>query len=256
MILSRRVALNGNQLDQIDSAIVIRKIEAGTTKRTVNATAMMGGSGQRITAQHWDTLEVSVTFAIDIHKKALADRREVFDDVIAWAMQKGWLTVNWLPDKGLRVDEVVLPASGDLFEWTNDFTIVFRAYAVPFWQDDTATTATGASITVPGQVETVCDAEITNGSGSTINTLSVGVGDSSMSFTNLGLADGERLVIGHGDDGMLYIRIYTGASYYRRVMDKRTGGSSDDLYVKPGARSITVTGGTVTKSISCRGRYV
>ena len=76
-----------------------------------------------------------------------------------------------------------------------------------------------------------------------------------MSFTELGLEDGEKLVIGHGDDGLLYIRIYTGSNY-RQARDKRTGGSSDDLYVKPGARSITVTGGTVTKSISCYGRYV
>lgn len=256
MILSKRVALNGVQLDQIDNSIVIRRVDPGVTHESVQAVSLMGGAGQRITGEHWDTLEVSVSFAIDIPKKQLAARRAVFDQVIAWALAKGWLTVNWLTGKRMHVDKVVIPDSGDMFAWTNDFTIVFRAYAVPFWTDDEATEATGSSITVPGNVETVCDAEITNGSGSTIDTLSVGVGDSSMSFTNLGLADGERLVIGHGDDGMLYIRIYTGESYYRRVMDKRTGGSSDDLYVKPGANAITVTGGTVTKKISCLGRYV
>lgn len=256
MILSKRVALNGQQLDQVDDSIVIKRIDTGATKETLNATAMMGGAGQRITTQHWDTLDVSVTFAIDIPKKQLAARRAVFDQVTAWALQKGWLTVNWMTGKGIRVDKAMIPSGGDMFDWTNDFTIVFRAYAVPFWTDDETTEATGSSITVPGNVETVCDAEITNGSGSTIDTLSVSVGDSSMSFTNLGLADGEKLVIGHGDDGLLYIRIYTGESYYRRVMDKRTGGSSDDLYVKPGANAITVTGGTVTKKISCLGRYV
>lgn len=256
MILSKRIALGGIQLDQVNSAIVIRSIDPGVPKESIGAVDMMGGFGQRVTNQHWETLEVSVTYAIDIPKKQMADRRAVFDAVNRWALAKGWLTVNWMTGKRMWVDKVVIPGSGDLWNWTDDFTIVFRAYAVPFWTDDTATETTGESITVPGNVETVCDAEITNGSGSTIDTLSVGVGDSSMSFTNLGLADGERLVIGHGDDGMLYIRIYTGASYYRRVMDKRTGGSSDDLYVKPGANAITVTGGTVTNKISCFGRYV
>ena len=134
---------------------------------------------------------------------------------------------------------------------------------MPFWQDSTATTEEIAAadentgtITVPGEEETVCDAEITNASGSTIDALTVTVGSSSFEFSGLGLADEERLVIGHGDDGILYIRKYTGTSYFVRVMDKRTGGSADDLYVQPGDNTITITGGDVTATVSCYGRYV
>ena len=256
MILARRAALGGNQLDQVDASIVIRGIDPGTTKETVQNVNRMGGSGRRITGRHWDTIEASVTFAIDIPKQQLADRREVFDKVIKWALDKGWLTVNYMTGKRLWVDSVELPSSGDLFNWTEEFTITFRADAVPFWQDATATTSTGASITVPGVVETVCDAELTNGSGETIDSLTVQIGSSSMTFSSLGLADGERLVIGHENDGTLFIRKYTGESYFVRVMDKRTGGSADDLYVKPGANSITVSAEDVTWSVSCCGRYV
>lgn len=261
MKLSRRIALNGSQLDAVDPSVVIRSIDPGVPHESISAVSRMGGSGQRVTGQHWEYLETAVTYAINLPKEQLAERRAVFDSVNDWALQKGMLTIPFMGEKHVAVDKVVIPDSGDLREWNGEFTITFRAYAVPFWQDDTATTATIAAadesagtITVPGQVETVCDAEITNASGSTINTMSVAIGDSVMNFTDLGLANGEKLVIGH-NGAMLYIRIYTGASYYRRAMDKRTGGS-DDLYVKPGANAIAITGGAVTATVSCRGRYL
>ena len=263
MILSRRVALNGNQLDQVDSRIVIRSVDLGEPQENVTAADLCGGYGQRITSQHWQMLEVTVAWAMDIPKKQLSARKEVFDKVNKWALQKGWLTVNYITGRRMRVDKVIVPGSGDLWEWTNEFKITFRAYGVPFWQDSTATTETIAAadensgtITVPGMIDTVCDAEITNASGSTINTMTVTVGSSSFEFSGLGLADEERLVIGHGDDGVLYIRKYTGSSYFVRVMDKRTGGSSDDLYVSPGDNAITITGGDVTATVSCYGRYL
>ena len=256
MKLSRRVALGGTELDQVDPSIVIRSIEIGTPKENVQAVSRMGGSGQRITGRHYDTAEVTVEFAIDIPKRRLADRREAFDKVIKWAMNAGWLTVNYMTGKKLYTEVAVLPGGVDIWNWTDGYTITFRAYAVPFWQDATATTSTGASITVPGIAETVCDMEVTNGSGATVDSLTVQVGGSSMSFTGLGLEDGQRLVIGHEDNGTLYIRKYTGASYYVRVMDKRTGGSADDLYVTPGTNAITVSGENMTWSVSCRGRYV
>ena len=255
MKLSRRIALGGQQLDEVDAAVVIRSIDTGATKETVQAVAMMGGSGQRVTGRHWDTIDVSVNYAINIPKKRLAERRAVFDAVNAWAMAKGWLTVNYMTGRRLYVDSVTLPSSADLWEWAEEFTITFRAYAVPFWQDTTATVSTGASITVPGMVETVCDAELTNGSGSTVDDLTLTIGTSSFVFTNLGLGNGKKLKIGHQNDGTLYIRRYTGDATFVSAMDKRTGGSSDDLYAMPGARTITVSASGVTWSVSCRGRY-
>ena len=49
MILSRRVALGGVQLDEIHEAIVIRSIDPGVPNETINAVERMGGAGQRIT---------------------------------------------------------------------------------------------------------------------------------------------------------------------------------------------------------------
>lgn len=262
MILSRRVALNSIQLDQVDESIVIRSIDPGAPKENIQVVNRMGGFGQRITGKHWESIDVAVTYAIDIPKRQLADRREVFDKVNAWAMTSGWLTINYMTGMRLYVDSVTVPSSADLWEWTEEFTITFRAHEVPFWQKDTTTTKTLATtdsgsgtITVTGTAPTVCNAEIKNESGATIDTLSVQIGSSSMSFNSLGLADNETLVISHADNGTLSIRIRNGSAY-RTAMDKRTGGSADDLYVNAGSNLITITGGTVSATISCFGRYV
>lgn len=261
MILSRRIALDGVELDQIDEAVVIQSIDPGTPTENVSAADRMGGWGQRITEEHQQVLEARVSYGINIPKRQLAQRRQVFDAVNAWALQKGWLTINWMEGRRMWVEKAVLPGSGDLWDWTATFTIAFRAYGVPFWQDSTATEATIAAedegegtITVPGLTETVCDARITNVSGSTIDTMTVAIGMSIFSFTGLGLADGEVLEITHDETGILIIRIYTG-EMVRTALDKRTGGS-DDLYVRPGSNAIAITGGNVEATVSCFGRYV
>lgn len=261
MILAKRIALNGNQLDAQDTSIVIRHIDPGVPKESVSAVSLMGGSGQRVTMQHVDTLEVSVTFAIDKPKKRLADRRTVFDKAVKWASQKGWLTVNWMASKRMRVDKVVYPSSGDLWNWTDDYTIVFRAYGVPFWQDDTATTVTDTlsastaktkTLTAPGTAPTVADVEFKNTSGSACTTFAVEIGGKTMELTGLALAQNESLIISHGTDGIL--RITEGG---RNAYGKQTGGGLEDLYIQPGDNSIKVTAATAGNlTLSCYGRYM
>ena len=263
MILSRRVALNGIQLDQQDVSVVIRGVDPGTPKKTVNTVSLMGGAGQRVVSRHWDDIDVAVRYAIDIPKRQLQARQTVFDKVNAWAMAGGWLTVNYMSGKRLYVDDVNVPDAADLWNWTDEFTINFKARAVPFWQDATATTKSlsvsaecGGTFTVPGLVQTVCDVTVKNEDEETINALTVLAGQNSLSFSGLGLEPNEELVIGHGTDGLLSIRIRTDGTVYRSALDKRTGGSADDLYVNPGEITVLIEGGVVSAELSCYGRHV
>lgn len=254
MILSKRVALGGTQLDSLHAGIVVLGVDPGTPEESISTVSRMGGFGQRVTGEHWETIDITVTYGINLPKKQMQQRKQIFDSVNTWALGKGWLTVNWMPGKRLYVDKVILPSSGDVWDWTKQYDIIFRAYGVPFWQDDTATTSTGSSINVPGMVQTVCDVEVENSGSSTIDSLTVTVGNSTMTFSSLGLAASEVLKIGHTENGLLTIRIYETAYTYRDAMAKRTGTSADDLYVNPGSNSITVSAGS--KSVSCFGRYV
>ena len=252
MILSRRVALGGTQLDSLDNSIAILDVQAGVPHENVNTVNRMGGFGQRVTSQHWESLEVRVTFSIDINKKELTSRRAVFDKAMKWAIDGGWLTTNQMSGKRMYAEKVVLPSGGDMWNWLAQYTIIFIAYGVPFWQDATATSDVSGVLTVPGILQTVCNAEIENNGSSIIDSLTVTAGNSSMVFSSLGLAAGETLKIGHRNDGTLWLRIYNNNTY-RSVLDKRTGGSADDLYVDPGARIVSATSGTAT--FTCYGRY-
>lgn len=234
MILSRRCALDGVQLDEIDEAVVIQSIDPGTPAESMSAVDRMGGWGQRITAQHWQTLEVRVTYGINIPKRQLARRREVFDAVNAWALRKGWLTVNWMEGRRMWVEKVILPGSGDLWDWTAEFTITFRAYGVPFWQDELpaqAVSGTAASgrvwITPGGNTESVLDVSFRNMSGMIINNFWVQTGGRRITLGALRLGGNETLTISHRTDGLLQMRIGDVSVY-----DRYTG--ADDLIVKAG----------------------
>ena len=238
MILARRAALNGEQLDEIHDAIVIRRIDPGVTKETVQAVSRMG-AGQRMTGEHWDTLEAAVTFAINLPKRKIEERREVFDAAKNWALQKGWLTTNEMPGKRMFVDKVIIPGGGDMWEWLNEYTIGLRAYNVPFWQDETpAEVKSGIqnsgsfAITVNGNVESVLDATFQNKSGATINNFWIEANGNRITLSGLGLGGSETLAIHHGTDGLL--RILKGST---DVYEKYTG--ADDLYVKPGSAAVT-----------------
>lgn len=244
MKLSRTVRLGtgGEQLHEVDDAVVITGVDTGAPTKTTSTTTKMGGWGQRITGEHWETLDCTVSFAIDIPRRNLARRREVFDAVRTWALKTEgtYISTNQMPKKRLLVDRVEFPGSGDLFEWTNSYDIVFKAYSVPFWQDASQTSVTKATITkgsvtlvVPGDVTTVAALTFKNKSGKTINNFSATIGENTMSFKNLELPGSGELAIGHTSAGRLLIRI-DGSS----VMSKRAG--ADDFYVEPGTNTVTI----------------
>jgi len=256
MILSRRIALDGVQLDELDSRIVIRSIDPGLPKESVSAVNRMGGVGQRVTAQHWETLDVTVSFAMDIRKRELAARKALFDLVMDWADRKGWLTVNYIPGRRVYVDKVIPPASGDLWEWDAEYTITFRAYNVPFWQDEAPSSATmdGAAsgsiaLDVPGQMETPVDAVFENISGKVIQDFSISAGGKTLNLAGVNIPADGVLRISHGTDGLL--RATVGET---SVYGKITG--SDDLVCGPGSVTVSFTATRAGKlTVSATGRY-
>ena len=239
MVLSHRVALNSVQLDELDSRITVDNILEDTGKDTINAVGFGGRDGQRLTQRRRDYLDVTIKFKIDIRKHFMSEREEVLEAVNAWAMAGGWLTVNYKPGRKLRVVCVKLAAVGDAWEWTRQYEITFRAYGVPYWQEENAASVTfrgnSGVLTVNGTAPTVAEVEFGNTSGGTINALTISCGASQMTFGSLGLLSGEVLVIDHDDTGLLRIRICSVTGVYRSAMAARTASSADDMFVNPGA---------------------
>ena len=231
MILRRRVALGGVQLDGVDDRIVISGIEDRPAVETVSAQATAMGYGQRVTEMRRDYKEVAVRFRIWATKDDMAARSEVLEKANKWAYGAnggGYLTLGHRPGRRLRVVLFQAAAPSDIYNWTDEYTIVFRAYGVPFWEDDTETytfgrsAATGQfSLTVPGNTETVCDISVLNVSGATINNLEVTVYGQQMEFKSLGMGGNQRLNITHIDTGKYsYLDVTLGNS---SALRRRTG---------------------------------
>lgn len=259
MILSRRVALNGQNLDELHGSIVISGIEFHAPSENIQTIGRVSGTGLRVVSQRYESLEAVIRWAMDVPKTNLFLRRQIYESVVCWAMRTGWLTVNFAPGRRMYVDKTVLMDPGDLRNWTDEYTITFRAYSVPFWQDEipmevSKTSYSGGSfnIYVPGAFRTVADVEFKNTSGSTLDTFSIGVGGNTISLTGLGIANNGTLKITHGTDGLLKILAGSSSAY-----SKRSAGSADDLYCEPGTAGVSVTTQRAGNlKVSVYGRYI
>ena len=245
MILKRRVALNGKQLDSIDKRIVISGVEPGNGKENFSATNSANGFGSRVTSQYRTMLDIVVKFMLLERGRSvtgMTERSKLLEQVNEWAANGGVLTVNYKPKRRLNVILVQAPGEGSLWDFSKEFSLTFRAYDIPYWEDEDAniksfggTSPSGSSsIGVEGSVKTQCDVEVRNVSGMTINRVAATVDGNQMSFTNLALAANETLVIDH-DKGLVRIRIRNTSGGYRNAMAKRTG--ANDMTARPGTRS-------------------
>ena len=263
MILSRRVALNGAQLDEIDELgrIVVGAIEEQDGSEAVTTTPLARGNGQRVTDMRRNTLDVTVHFSLWIHKEDLQARAELLEKVNAWAAgaNNGTLTVNYRPDRQLKVMLAQAPGGHDMRAWTNDYTITFRAYTSPFWEDAaelkaySPIAASGAMwFPVSGNTSTFADVTVTNRSGMLLNNIRVTVAGQTMSV-NVSLNAGESLVIEHLDNGKYrFLRVRKGES---SVLHLVTG--ADDFVVQPGQNHLSFSASrAVQVTVSTRGRYL
>jgi hypothetical protein len=265
MQLRHRVALGGVQLDEIDPSIIIKGVEEAAGKDTVGAVSTATRDGQRVTGRRRDTLDVTVRFGINLRRDQLQRRSDVFELVNAWAAPGGVLTVNYKKGRRLRVVCVQAPGAGDMWKRTNEYTITFRAYAVPYWEQATAISAqtgTGSSgsaqLTVEGSAETVAEVTLANKSGALIQTATITIGGKVMKFEALGLAGNESLVIDYTNDAIQRIRIRNASGSFRSAMISRIPASSvDDFKVSPGVVSCSFTAQRACQmTVSARGRFV
>ena len=260
MITRKRAALDGVWLDEVHEAVVIRSIESGDGKTGISAVSSAAGNGQRITGYRRDTLDVTVKFGIDIKRGDMEGRTEALEAVNAWAAAAygsgAWLTVNYKPGRRIRVVLAQAPGEGSAWDWTKEYSIVFRAYGVPFWEDEEEKTADigsggalSGSFRIEGSAPAGVSVTLENISGAEIKRIgAVTVNGNTMGFTSLGLMAGEALVIDHGASGLLRIRIRSADGVaFRSAMGKRTPESADDFTALPGE-----TGAGLTSERACR----
>lgn len=269
MILSRRVALDGVQLDEADERILIQRISTENIKGSASAVGRLNRDGSRRTGGARETLDVVVQFTIRAYGRYMEERESVLEAANAWAARAlsvgRWLTTSTRPERKIRV-RLETPATMDnARDATATFKITFRSYGVPYWVDTDDARGSGVSgsgisgsLTLPcgGSARTAADVTLENTSGATINTATVTAGSSKIELSGLGMNAGESLVMDHDSEGILRIRIQNGSSY-RSALSCRTAGSADDLYIWPGQNTVSFTAQRACRARAwARGRYL
>ena len=264
MILRRRAALDGAQLDAADSRILIQGIDIQAGKESLSTASPGGADGLRMTARKRDSLDILIRFSINEKSYRPANRAEVLEKAMSWAAKGGWLTVSYKTGRKIRVIPAQYPGEGDILNRENQYNITLRALGVPWWQEASPTpaTQTGVSswtgtLSVNGNQPTFLEFSFLNTSGSTVDTLSISCAGTSYQFASLGLAAGETLECDHLDDGtkcLQRIRIKNTSNAYRSALGKRSG--SDELTALPGNNTVIFSaGGAGTLTMTAAGRY-
>ena len=266
MILKRRVSLNNAQLDELDDRIIITGIDEAAGKASISASGTANNDGQRITQIRRDTLDVTIKFSLNIKNDNMAARSALLERINLWATGGGWLRIGHKPDRMLLVTLAQAPGAGDMFNWTNEFSIVFRAYSVPFWESESQTIVNsgvaasgGLWMSVPGNTRTVLKLNAENRSGAVINNIRIVTVQNgqanAIQFSGLDLRGGQTLTIDYNQTQSLFVvRNRIGNT---SVMSKKTAGSADEFVVSPGTLNVQWSADrAIMMQAVCRGRYL
>lgn len=244
------VLLNGVSLLSLDENIIIRDISYQPPEIEHTVTALAGRNGGIVTGKRKAESSVVVTFGL--YAYSTQARNKALQTVVSWAKNGGILETSDRPDQYLDCVCTGLPSVNSVVGWTDDLSITFTAYAMPFWQSldcvRIAATSSNSPVStfIPGNDKTLVDAVLT-ATGS-VTEITVTAGETSITLSGLTLSSGDVVTISH--DSNYLIRIRKGND---SLLANRTSLSSDDLEVMCGqVNSFSVSSG-VTAEFSVKG---
>lgn len=258
MVTRYEVWLNKKSLSAIDPAIYIRDISYEAPVFTQTANEINGHDGQRMTNRHARSTTVAVGF--EIHEPDTARRQDICRKIQMWAAQGGNMTTNDRPGQQLRVICDNPPVISSTLKWTQPLRMTFTAYEQPYWEDEYPRRATvdaankQKTLYAPGNgAPTRVEVEVKNGSGTSVDALTLKAGGTTFEFVGLGLASGETLMIGYDENALLHAKVGEVSK-----LGCRTPSSDDDLMIRTGKMenvSIEAPAG-VSATFKARGLYM
>ena len=257
MITRYRISLFGTQLDQLlqsderfKDRLVILNIGYTEPGYSMNIETPGDSDGGVIARKYRQKATVTVTFGLYIY--STADRYEACELVKTLCTKGGTVMTSDKPGKALYncVCEQY-PEIDSSRDWTAPLTMVFSAYAFPFWVNtaDSVKSITGkktsAALSVPGNAPRAnVTAEITalaNFSKPKDNavTLRVDVGSTNLQFSYQ-FANNNLIVIDYDSYNNLRVRLYDNATSRKLItslLPYMLPKSSDRLIATPGSNN-------------------
>lgn len=280
------VKLGAASLSALSDKIIVRDIVEEPYEEEIYKAPKAYSPGQRVSKKVRRSLSVRVVFVV--RERNPQKRAEILNSIASWAVSDTTLEVNYRTvtkvtdsgytyTEGRQLSRVVLtepPALDSANKWTQDLSMTFTAFDVPYWEDlsrygysfSASTLDVMNRYSYSGTIynngtapETPVEMQITNDdSSSVLQSMNIRVGDYRFYLEELDVDPGYELIIEYDDDtGVLVInRIATTGSKASRL-SCRTADSNDELIAQPGANSVQITANVpVSGYIYVRGRYL
>lgn len=257
MISRYSISLNGNELSEIDERLLILDVSHQDSGITREQFKVANRDGARLYDEYREKISVAVTFELRIY--SISERQSVLQSIVAWAKNGGKLRTNDMD--GVYLDCICeqLPSIQSVKKWLDPLTVVFSAYAFPYWQDEDPAIASltgrnsGGSIDVPGTAKKAYASVAVTSKAGTVTSLTIHVGSTAISLSGISIAKNKTVIVDYDKNRILHITS-DGVS----LLSKRTGASSDDLYALCGETNEirVVASSEVTATFTIRGAWL
>lgn len=222
--------MNGVALSSLADEIIIDDIQEQQPKTNVESYTVAIWNGTRVMHSARPSLSVTVRFMVRAY--APARRQAIVHDIVTWA--KGGKQLEVSSRAGLFLDCVVsaVPYVKSAQKWTEQLTVTFTAYSVPFWQEKepvtaTQTAANGSVTIIPnGTEDCLLEFDVKNMGSNRLNALTVSANGKTIAFSDLQIVPSQEFSV-HYVDGVLLLPV-----------SKRTPESADNLFLKPNAENV------------------
>ena len=251
------VWLDGISLTSLHPGIYITDVKQSTVGFADTRVSVGKKDGSILQRRALEQLDYTVTFMLREYNPAA--RQSAVDVITAWAMTGGALTDSTHEDKFLDVICTAPPRIESALRWTDDLSITFTAYGMPYWQDSEPAvfshtgTSGGGTVFGKGSAADCIVYGTVKATGGALTTLMVRAGTSFMEFSDMTVTQNGTVTFGY-DDHYIYCVKWGNASQIRR----RTGESSDELRVPmQTASEFEITANvSVTSNFYVRGLYL
>ena len=234
------VSLDNKKLTSISPYIIIKSVEEQSPNVNIAVTSVASGIGQRVTQIERRFMDVVVKFAINLMKGHESQRTQILNDVNKWGAEGKTLRVSNRPNVHLSVMMVTQLAPGYVRKWNEEYSITFRAYTVPFWENDEVTSVTlknqssaSASLSLSSNAKTPLRVYVKNTSQSSLTSIEFSCNGKKIKIDGLSVASGGNVDVDY-ENGLITIET-NGKSAY----SKRTADSSDDVWLFPGGNTVS-----------------
>lgn len=228
--------INGIGLSTLGN-IYITNISYKPAELEITTASLAQSNGENIVKQSWTRAQVTVEFVLLCDSPAA--RQAKYNEVVCWFRnEKSLLQVSDRPWQQLRCICTDPPKITRAIERNERLSMTFTAFETPFWEERTlsvmALTGTEEEgvLYLPGNIWNAKTEITATPDSGTLNSLSITVGGTVISFTNLGATSANPLTITYDDRSIQSIKVGPSSA-----MSKRTSSSSDDLLAKCGANN-------------------